>query len=51
VWVEDWAYLRAASEFYLFGAAIVLGSRRKIQIPVFAGWLALWVFYFVWRAH
>ena len=26
VWVEDWAFLRAAALFYLFGVAIVLNA-------------------------
>jgi len=29
VWVEDWAFLRACSEFYLFGTIVLLASRDK----------------------
>jgi hypothetical protein len=29
VWVEDWAYLRALSEFYVLGVAILIGSRTR----------------------
>jgi hypothetical protein len=29
VWVEDWAFLRACSEFYLLGTMILLASRTK----------------------
>lgn len=36
VWVEDWAFLRATSEFYTFGTAVLLGSRTAVMLPAFA---------------
>jgi len=44
VWVEDWAFMRALSEFYLFGAIILLGAGLKLRGPAFAASLALWLY-------
>ncbi len=49
VWVGDWAFLRALSEFYLLGTIIILGSPLRIKIPVFALALVLWLLVFVGR--
>jgi hypothetical protein len=42
VWVEDWAFLRACSEFYLFGVMILLASRAKWQNVVLAAGIVCW---------
>jgi hypothetical protein len=42
VWVEDWAFLRACSEFYLFGVMILLNSRAKWQNVVLAADIVCW---------
>ncbi len=46
IWVEDWAFLRALSEFYVLGAIIVIGSRLKMKATLFACSTALWLFLF-----
>ena len=46
IWAEDWAFLRALSEFYVLGAIIVIGSRLKIKAVLFACSTALWFFLF-----
>ncbi len=43
VWVEDWAFLRVLSEFYILGTIIILGSPLRIKILVFALALVLWL--------
>jgi uncharacterized membrane protein YeiH len=47
IWVEDWTYLRALTEFSVIGTIIVLGSDTKIRIPVFSGSLLFWLFLFI----
>jgi hypothetical protein len=42
VWVEDWAFLRACSEFYLFGVMILLNSRTKWQNVVLVVGILCW---------
>lgn len=43
VWVEDWAFLRALTEFYLLGAILMLTGPRMLRrfIAVYVG--ALWL--------
>ncbi len=43
IWFEDWGFLRALSDFYILGWVIILSSKSKGRIPVFACSLALWV--------
>ena len=43
VWVEDWAFLRVLSEFYVIGAVILIGSGSKYRYVVFGVASALWV--------
>lgn len=50
VWVEDWAFLRILSEFYVLGTVILIGSQSRLKIPVFAYALILWLFLAVDRA-
>jgi uncharacterized membrane protein YeiH len=47
IWVEDWTYLRALTEFSVIGTLILLGSDSKIRIPVFSGSLLFWLFLFI----
>jgi hypothetical protein len=42
-WVEDWAFLRILSEFYVLGAIILLGSPSKTKMPVFLCWGTVWL--------
>ena len=42
VWVEDWAYFRAMSEFYVLGTMILLTERKAIKAPLFLFALILW---------
>ena len=44
VWNDDWNFLRVLSEFYLFGAIILLHSRGRLCYAAFAFTGALWVF-------
>jgi hypothetical protein len=46
IWVNDWAYLRALSEFYVLGAIILLGSASKMKVPLFVCWGMVWLSYF-----
>lgn len=46
IWVEDWAFLRALSEFYILGAVILLGTNSRIKVPVFAFGLLVWLLVF-----
>ena len=43
VWIEDWAFLRALTEFYLLGAILMLTGPRIIRrgIAVYVG--VLWL--------
>ena len=47
VWVEDWTFLRAVSEFCALGAIILVGSRSRVRLPVFACSLMFWLFLFL----
>jgi len=46
IWVEDWAFLRALSEFYVLGAIIMIGSRFKMRASLFVCSTVLWLFLF-----
>ena len=46
IWVEDWSFLRALSEFYVLGAIIVLGARLKTRALLFVCSTAVWLFLF-----
>jgi hypothetical protein len=43
VWCEDWAFFRAFSECYLFGAMILLFAARAVGATVISFWLAGWI--------
>jgi hypothetical protein len=43
VWVEDWAYMRALSEFFALGSIILYGSQSRLRAPVFMSTAALWL--------
>lgn len=47
IWVEDWTFLRAVTEFCVLGAIILVGSRSWVRLPVFACSLAFWLFLFL----
>ena len=47
IWVEDWTFMRAVTEFCVVGALILVGSRSRVRLPVFACSLAFWLFLFV----
>lgn len=44
IWVEDWGFLRALSEFYVLGAIVVIGSRLKARAFLFVCSTVLWLF-------
>ena len=45
IWIEDFAFLRAASEFYVFGLIVVLGARASWPaLSLLAGWGGLWAY-------
>jgi hypothetical protein len=43
VWIEDWSYLRLLGSFFMVGAAILLGSRSRVTLPVMAAGIGLWL--------
>jgi hypothetical protein len=47
VWIEDWTFLRAVTEFCVVGAIVLVGSRSRVRLPVFACSLAFWLFLFL----
>jgi len=47
IWVEDWTFLRATTEFCLIGIIILIGSKSKIRYPVFGCSLIFWLFLFI----
>jgi hypothetical protein len=47
VWVEDWAFLRVLSEFYVLGALIMISTAGQGKMLLFLGTVGLWVFLFV----
>ncbi|HLL74212.1 MAG TPA: hypothetical protein VK421_03030 [Pyrinomonadaceae bacterium] len=47
IWVEDWTFLRAVTEFCVLGAIILVGSRSRVRVPIFACSLAFWLFLFL----
>lgn len=42
VWIEDWAFLRAASLFYLFGVTVLLNARGWLAGGLLAGGTVAW---------
>ncbi|HLY31376.1 MAG TPA: hypothetical protein VKQ36_10125 [Ktedonobacterales bacterium] len=51
VWVDDWAFLRGLSEFYLLGALILLGGRTRYAAPAIGFTAMLWLFLAYTRTH
>lgn len=47
IWVEDWTFLRAVAEFCVVGAIILVGSKSRVRLPIFACSLAFWLFLFL----
>jgi len=47
VWIEDTAFLRALSEFCLFGFIILIGSDSKVKIPVIVSTGVFWILLFL----
>jgi hypothetical protein len=47
IWVEDWTFMRAVTEFCVVGAVILVGSGSRVRLPVFACSLAFWLFLFL----
>src|SRR5262249_6476991 len=47
IWVEDWAYLRAVSEFCVLGMIIVIGSGSRIKAMILSSFSILWLFIFI----
>jgi hypothetical protein len=43
LWSEDWAFMRALSEFSLLGTMLLLAAPSRLRLPVLAGSLALWL--------
>ena len=42
IWLEDWAFFRALSDFYLLGAMIILGSRLRIPKLILFSSVIVW---------
>lgn len=47
IWVEDWTFMRAVTEFCVVGAVILVGSGSRVRLPAFACSLAFWLFLFL----
>ena len=43
IWVEDWGFFRALSDFYILGWVIILSSESRVRIPIFVCSIALWL--------
>jgi hypothetical protein len=43
VWIEDWAFMRALSEFFLLGNLILVGFKNKARGPVVIYSMVLWM--------
>jgi hypothetical protein len=43
VWVTDASFMRGLTEYYVLGCAILLGSRTRVVLPVFALMAVSWV--------
>lgn len=47
IWVEDWTFLRAVTEFCVVGAIILVGGASRVGVPILASSLAFWLFLFL----
>jgi hypothetical protein len=47
IWVEDWAYLRAISEFCVLGTIIVIGASSRTKAVILGSYSILWLFIFL----
>lgn len=47
IWVEDWAYLRAISEFCVLGTIIVIGAGSRTKAMILGSFSILWLFIFL----
>lgn len=44
VWIEDWTFFRAVSQFCALGTIIIIGSRRKIKPFMFGCSFLFWLY-------
>lgn len=51
IWVEDWAFLRALSEFYVLGLLIIISRQYKLKYVFVFGSLNLWLILFMRTIH
>ncbi|HKQ73842.1 MAG TPA: hypothetical protein VJ810_08960 [Blastocatellia bacterium] len=47
IWIEDWAYLRAVSEFCVLGMIIVIGAGSRAKAMILGSFSILWLFIFL----
>jgi hypothetical protein len=47
VWADDWAYLRALSEFCVLGIMIVIGANSRAKAMTLGSFSFLWLFIFI----
>ena len=47
IWVEDWTFMRATTEFCVLGIIVMLGSRSKIRFPALGFSFMFWLFLFI----
>lgn len=47
VWADDWAYLRALSEFCVLGIMIIIGANYRAKAMILGSFSILWIFIFI----
>jgi len=47
VWVEDWGYLRALSEFSVLGIIIIIGANFRAKAMILGSFSTIWLYLFL----
>lgn len=49
IWDDEWNFMRAITEFYVFGGIILLTSTSRMRLPVLGAWATLWAYLMIVR--
>lgn len=49
IWQDEWSFMRAVTEFYVFASIVLVTSASRIRVPVLGAWTLIWAYLVVVR--